>query len=166
MWNESINDYVLEGGGVDDDTQRNQAKDAIKRKGTPGELNDETIKKRIEDTRKNVFIGRKVDIKKDGTGTGIKIRITPEKGKTASDFTYVESIPKSCISDLMNYLAKNDDESVKLLDNYPDAQIIRDPVIVWNFDENIQDKKEVEYELTSPEDCMRIINSLGFGVIS
>jgi len=159
MWNESVNDDVLEGRGVDPGSQ-NDARSAIKRA-----LDDPTIKKRIEDTRKNVFIGRKVDIKK--TGTGIKIRIKPEKGKTASDFTYVESIPKGCIELLTDYLADNGDGSgKKIFDDYPYIDLINDPVIVWNFDEDIQDKKEVEYELTSPEDCMRIINSLGFGEIS
>ena len=156
MENETIIDDVLEGRGVNPSSQAD-AQNAIKRS-----LDDSTIKKRIEDTKKNVYIGRKVEIKKHGTE--IKIRIKPNEGKTASDFTYVESIPKGCIESLGDYL---DDETILELYNSGLAQIINDPVIVWNFgNEQITDKKEIEYELTSPEDCMRIINSLGFGDIS
>ncbi|MBU0627613.1 MAG: hypothetical protein KKC75_00345, partial [Nanoarchaeota archaeon] len=110
---------------------------------------------------KNVYIGRKVEIKKHGTE--IKIRIKPDEGKTAGQFTYVESIPKGCIEDLTNYL-----DVAGLLGKYRRmVSVINDPVIVWNFgNEQITDKKEVEYELNTPEDCMRIINSLGFGDIT
>ncbi|MFH1500955.1 MAG: hypothetical protein ABIE22_03355, partial [archaeon] len=140
------------------------------------------IKEKIEDTRENVFIGRKVEIKKDGTD--IKIRIKPDDGKTAGDFTYVESIPKGCLEYLYpgnpsnpNICTPASSEvcrywrqiqlDFKDLNIGKQIGVVNDPVIVWNFgQEQITDKKEVEYELTSPEDCMRIINSLGFGEIS
>ncbi|MBU1005346.1 MAG: hypothetical protein KJ561_05955 [Nanoarchaeota archaeon] len=156
MDDETVNAEIIEGKNTN---TPDQATAAILRAGSPNEINEDVAKQMIEKTKDNVFIGRKVDIKK--TGTGIKIRIKPEKGKTASDFTYVESIPKGCIENLFDYFSYDHITMPEISD------IFEDPVIVWNFgDEQITDKKEVEYELTSPEDCMRIINSLGFGDIS
>lgn len=130
-------------------------------------------KDRIEKTRENVFLGRKVDIKKDGTN--IKIRIKPFD-KTAKDLIYIEDIPKECIEDLGGYLGL-DPFGVPLIKILfeggapPGArnwQWKPDPIIVWHFgpDEQITDKEEIEYELDEQVDCMRIINALGFGEIS
>lgn len=156
MENETQIEGVLNAGDVIPEEQ-GQAIFAIK-KG----LSDDEIKEKIKKTEGNVFIGRKVDIKKDGTE--IKIRIVPKKGKKASGFTYVESIPKECIGDLENYLNIDD-----LEEEYPDVYINPDPIIVWDFGgEQIteENKKEIEYELDEALDCIKLINALGFGEIS
>ncbi|MEA2035983.1 MAG: hypothetical protein U9O94_00635 [Nanoarchaeota archaeon] len=126
----------------------------------------EKSKDRIKRTRGNVFIGRKVDIKE--RGTYVKIRIEPRGRKRASDFVYVESIPKECVSALSEVLATEGDD-YKIDSDYEGViSWIDDPLIVWNFgDEPItrRNKKILEYELTDNLDCMRLIYTLGFGEI-
>ena len=113
---------------------------------------------KFSETEDNIELSRKISC--SGNNAVVEIEIVPKDGKELEELRYVEVIPKECVDFILK------DSNLFMGSGDFDVTIEEDPLIMWKFDDEIDEKKDMSYTITGKckkmTDCYKILEGIGF----
>jgi hypothetical protein len=117
----------------------------------------ETVQK-FSETEENIELSREISC--SGKDAVIEIEIVPKEGKGLEELKYVEVIPKECVKFILK------DSNLFLGSGDFDVTIEADPLIMWKFDDEVDEKEDISYTIKGRckkmTDCYKILEGIGF----
>ena len=111
----------------------------------------------FSETENDMELSREINC--SGNTAVVEIEIAPKEGKGLKKFKYVEKIPKECIDNITGKI--NSSGFIEGTDFF----VKGDPLIVWKFDDEIDEEQGITYNITdecdSMVDCAAILEGLG-----